>query len=764
MAVLNLEMGPEEAVSVLNGHDHASGVGKPISTEGLADKAVTRNKLTEKVIGSEQLDDQSIGTTHIQQGAITKELLAAGLLNQELSSKVLGQKNFIVSGMDIQVDLMNGAPLLKNPGGKVNLAEQYIDVAASTIPLTATPSSGMVYCQKEISKEVCVRTVQFKWPVLDNMVVHHYEFDDTGTVVNDKTANQNNLIAGGTKADEVERVAGSLGYGRKISVNSNLLSQGNVCDFNQTKKIAILADFIYKDYKSTTTANFMIASLNGFYFRVYNSTGELYLHYCGWSGAEFSLNYFLRPGMRYQIVLAYDNEQLIIYINGVVWWKAKLQNAAMPTVSKLGVLNHYDGNYRADKSIMNFLQIRKDVLSAEEWAKLATQTGIPCEYIDYMATTPDLSSETEEWHEWRFDECSGNLANDTSSVGTLYPGTAQNCPIITSTVGLGYARRFTGVGAISRLDIGNFKFPASFGFFALLEARALDSYRTLFSNYNGSKGNILYVSYNGSRCIGAYASGTGTTGGGVAATIQIPDNAPAVVGFVFADGGLYLYSDRTEPEFIPNFTANAVDNLAACFGVYPNNNSYPFVGDLHHVVMLYRKPSEAEIKNVFSCLKRRTYRNIANDILPTDAISLGNFQNDGQKAKFDSSPCWGVKSNPFCVPRSKFMGWQWVTTSNNYYWENPFRSQRIKVTLFYKRYMWDNAYSVVDSMYNSSNGYAYGCYINQICNEYIRVYTGQASVIWNQLSPKDNDGSVGWYGCLVEAIDDVMVQTSEFRA
>ena len=78
--------------------------------------------------------------------------------------------------------------------------------------------------------------------------------------------------------------------------------------------------------------------------------------------------------------------------------------------------------------------------------------------------------------------------------------------------------------------------------------------------------------------------------------------------------------------------------------------------------------------------------------------------------------------------------------------------------------MWDNAYSVVDSMYNSSNGYAYGCYINQICNEYIRVYTGQASVIWNQLSPKDNDGSVGWYGCLVEAIDDVMVQTSEFRA
>ena len=180
--------------------------------------------------------------------------------------------------------------------------------------------------------------------------------------------------------------------------------------------------------------------------------------------------------------------------------------------------------------------------------------------------------------------------------------------------------------------------------------------------------------------------------------------------------------------------------------------------------MLYRKPSEAEIKNVFSCLKRRTYRNIANDILPTDAISLGNFQNDGQKAKFDSSPCWGVKSNPFCVPRSKFMGWQWVTTSNNYYWENPFRSQQIKVTLFYKRYMWDNAYSVVDSMYNSANGYAYGCYINQICNEYIRVYTGQASVIWNQLSPKDNDGSVGWYGCLVEAIDDVMVQTSEFRA
>ena len=223
--MLNLEMGPEEAVSVLNGHDHASGVGKPISTEGLADKAVTRNKLTEKVIGSEQLDDQSIGTTHIQQGAITKELLAAGLLNQELSSKVLGQKNFIVSGMDIQVDLMNGAPLLKNPGGKVNLAEQYIDVAASTIPLTATPSSGMVYCQKEISKEVCVKTVQFKWPVLDNMVVHHYEFDDTGTVVNDKTANQNNLIAGGTKADEVERVAGSLGYGRKISVNAILLSQ-----------------------------------------------------------------------------------------------------------------------------------------------------------------------------------------------------------------------------------------------------------------------------------------------------------------------------------------------------------------------------------------------------------------------------------------------------------------------------------------------------------------------------------------------------------
>lgn len=100
-----------------------------------------------------------------------------------------------------------------------------------------------------------------------------------------------------------------------------------------------------------------------FIFRVYNSTGELYLHYCGWSGAEFSLNYFLRPGMRYQIVLAYDNEQLIIYINGVVWWKAKLQNAAMPTVSKLGVLNRYDGNYRADKSIMNFLQIRKGTVS-----------------------------------------------------------------------------------------------------------------------------------------------------------------------------------------------------------------------------------------------------------------------------------------------------------------------------------------------------------------------------------------------------------------
>lgn len=55
---LNLDMGPEQALQVLNSHDHsAGGVGSPIGEAAIVDGAVSTAKIKDKAVTVDKLDD-----------------------------------------------------------------------------------------------------------------------------------------------------------------------------------------------------------------------------------------------------------------------------------------------------------------------------------------------------------------------------------------------------------------------------------------------------------------------------------------------------------------------------------------------------------------------------------------------------------------------------------------------------------------------------------------------------------------------------------
>ena len=68
MAKLTQETKPGPAIEAINEHDHSDGLGKPISTNGIEDGAVTTKKMASGAVTSVIIAPGAVGTAQLDEG------------------------------------------------------------------------------------------------------------------------------------------------------------------------------------------------------------------------------------------------------------------------------------------------------------------------------------------------------------------------------------------------------------------------------------------------------------------------------------------------------------------------------------------------------------------------------------------------------------------------------------------------------------------------------------------------------------------------
>jgi hypothetical protein len=167
---------------------------------------------------------------------------------------------------------------------------------------------------------------------------------------------------------------------------------------------------------------------------------------------------------------------------------------------------------------------------------------------------------------------------------------------------------------------------------------------------------------------------------------------------------------------------------------------------------LIRKPLEiAEIAQHYNALMITEDKNIIDDILPADSISLGFVRTDSTQMieVDDSSYKYGRREGFMGGNRKVFLGWKYTTTNSMVSWNVPFGTNK------YKTYIvtasdalgWDEMKSV--ELYNDTSGAAYGYRPHSQSESQFTIWVGNGS-FW--VSGKQWVSS-GYVGCYAEVIE-----------
>lgn len=758
---ITLQDDPQQALDKINQHIHDGQVGAAIPTSGLADNAVTQAKLADQAVSTVKIADAAITNQKILGGTITADRLAPGVLAaNSITAASMGWQNFVASGMDVYQN--SGSALnLTMDAGRVNINDAFYDHVPETVTAVSN-SSGLAYVKKDPDQSLTAGIQPFCWPSVDAKTLFHVDFNDATINIVDKGPQALQLAPDGTVAN-VQRVPGWLGYARKTDPTCGLkTTTANFAGWTAGQKRTIIYAGQWRK-GSAGDCMPMTVSLGSsmFYFRINPTSGILAFYQSQYSSSDFDIGVRLRDGQNYMVAWDWDGYYMRAFFNGKLVYKIEWLNTAgvASGVGNVFIGEYSNSGYRSHLTHY-FAQLRNDTLTEAQHAALANKAGFPCEYVDYQAVAPTLAEGVAESHVWTMDEAAGNSVGDTGTGTTPLTGTANNAPIIISPYGAGYGRRFQGV-ATSNISLGNYKFPDTWGIFGYMDSRGgAAAYRALMGNYNGTNGNQIYVSYGGDRCLTVWSAPSGTKNG----TRTMPDQGPCFFGLVAADGGVYLYADSPEPEFIPNWVPDTTNNNPLVIGNL-GQGTYPFDGDLYHLFMVTRKPTAEEIRKWYHSFKNRGYRNIASDVLPPNSLALGLVQTDAvQIIKTDKKPRWGRKSNPF-VDRGRYMtDWVWATTGGAVRTlENPLGHTRCKATVLYKRNIWDPVALTVDTIYSDASG-LYGAWIDRMDNNTITLALGGASLNdFGQTGSANVNSTVGWLAVLLEVLPDDMVQSTDTR-
>ena len=379
MAVLTQDMAPDEGVENIVNHDHSSGgTGKPIATEGLADKAVTAAKIANKAVGPEQIADQAVTREKIPDGTITREKIADGVLS---SSGAIGLKNYIADGLKFAPagEELN-LPILP---GRANVEEEIQVLSSGTNLALDARMTSLIYLLAQANGVPIVGKKNAEYPAADEFVVGRWDMNDIFLDAGDGKAKirdtspggVNHLVINGT----VSEVDGWIGKSRQgdgntghmVSTNSNAFPVGvnerELRVFFTVNSISITQQKIFSYGSGSGNAVFSLRIDNT---RVKGDFGT----------SIVDTGFDVEIGKAYMAKLQYDGAKLYLFINGVLIFTYEISINTL--VSSLYLLRDSKAVGGFSSCNIHYCELRNKISTAKQAAQIANKLILPCRYTD----------------------------------------------------------------------------------------------------------------------------------------------------------------------------------------------------------------------------------------------------------------------------------------------------------------------------------------------------------------------------------------------
>lgn len=655
-----------------------------------------------------------------------------------------GHQNYIDSGLKFATP--NGLTLPVT-SGVANVSGEKVSYAGGNLSLSARKAC-LPYLAKTgvLGKVECVSPTTF----IDNNTVGMWVFNQTaGAAVPNSAvgvssiAVANNLTPTGT----FTRVDGRFDYAIKpngtnayfTGANYTGLPAGNVdtyCRFMVTIDSISSGNHWYVTYGTQANSQAMMLLRQG--------SRLVVDYYSAVRGTGFDLE----VGRTYLIECGYTAPYgVFVRVNGSVVWTSQ-EYLVFGTPNLLKVFLHPTSVAEFGTDTIHFLEIKNavpaDLLALEQANKLL----ISFSYDKAESVYPTLTASDQAlaYHQWKFDETSGTTVADTA--GTLN-GTAAGTTIVSSNLGLGEARNFSGTA--SGVTLGNFAFPSAFTVVGVINAVRNDGYRAIFSNHLVNVGGCaLFASYNGGGKLVFESNNPGSST--VTSATPIPLHEDCFVGCVVNSLAVDMYVNSP--------MVNATGTLA-----HVNTTSYQcrigargqgsldtdhFAGDIDYLLFIPRALSQKEIADIYDAFMTKSRKNITNQ-LPADAIALGYAcaGSSGITEFNDSDWGYGRREKAVNGNRRVFLGWKYFSGETAINWVNPFGTRKVRT---YFTCAQDSAgrNEVPCHTWDASCGVAQG-YGNSITSaKGIGLFvSGNGAAVLN-----DSWITTGYIGCYAEVLED----------
>lgn len=200
---LQLEDEPMDAVEKLNNHTHED-IGNPITTGGIADKAVTTEKLANEAVTGEKIKDGEITSKHLRDKSISVDKIADDIA---FGGGAYTLKNYIGDGLHIKPA---GDLKIKVTAGRCNIDEYQMSLLSDKEIEVKPNTGGLVYLEKTEKYEPDVKIREYELPQPNEWTLVRYTFNGKreDEFIVDSSKNGNDMLVSG-KVTVVDGICGN---------------------------------------------------------------------------------------------------------------------------------------------------------------------------------------------------------------------------------------------------------------------------------------------------------------------------------------------------------------------------------------------------------------------------------------------------------------------------------------------------------------------------------------------------------------------------
>jgi len=401
-----------------------------------------------------------------------------------------------------------------------------------------------------------------------------------------------------------------------------------------------------------------------------NTDGMLYVA----GAADVSTGFVVEKGKTYLVGVGYDGTNLILKIGGIKAWSVAV--ALSTTLTNSLCVGAYMGggqNYAAITT--HYIELRNKMRSDVAAAVIANKMIFPCFYdkpYGLYPVIPDTDKATA-YHEYKLDETSGTTVADTAGTSN---GTAGASSVILDSPTLnGKSRKCDGTLAGS-INLGVMSLPSAFTILGVITPIG-NAGSSIFSNrINGSVGSQLYIGVDN-----RFTVWNGDTNlGGLTSTDPLAQDSKNFFALAFNNTKVDAYVNSTIPTQGILSAQAFTQNSNPLYLGYDVRNAAGHAIAWDYLLIIPRALTQAEISQIYNSLMVTGRRNIIDDVIPANAISLGFIRTNSSKVieKNDSWYKFGRREGATGGNRKVFLPWKYFTSGVPLKWDNPFGSGKYK--------------------------------------------------------------------------------------